>query len=158
MVERVNMTMPDDMRDRFEAWRAEQYKQTGRIPSQADAARILVHKGLCADGFETSVFEPSKQAWGYIPDETDRSVSATEECDHTRLTKICPVCGPSVNEQSEQVRDFDDTQSAYAVIEEAFFPQDPDVAPTETSVNATPDQERKCSYPPNPRNHRASNP
>lgn len=51
MGERVNMTIPDDMRDRFEAWRADQYKQTGRIPSLADAARILVHRGLVADGF-----------------------------------------------------------------------------------------------------------
>lgn len=52
MSERVNMTIPDDMRDRFEAWRAEQYKQTGRIPSLADTARILVHKGLEAEGFQ----------------------------------------------------------------------------------------------------------
>lgn len=51
MPERINMTIPDDMRDRFEAWRADQYKQTGRIPSLADAARILIHKGLVADGF-----------------------------------------------------------------------------------------------------------
>lgn len=52
MDERVNMTMGDEMRDRFEAWRADQYKKTGRIPSLADAARVLVHKGLVADGFE----------------------------------------------------------------------------------------------------------
>ena len=52
MTERVNMTLPDDLRDRFEAWRADQYKQTGRIPTLCDAARILVHKGLVADGFK----------------------------------------------------------------------------------------------------------
>ena len=52
MTERVNMTMPNDLRDRFEAWRADQYKQTGRIPTLCDAARILVHKGLVADGFK----------------------------------------------------------------------------------------------------------
>lgn len=51
MAERINMTMDDEMRDRVEAWRAEQQRQTGRIPSLADAARILVHKGLVADGF-----------------------------------------------------------------------------------------------------------
>ena len=49
---RVNMTMPKEMRDRFEAWRADQYTKTGRIPSMADGARILVHRGLVADGFE----------------------------------------------------------------------------------------------------------
>lgn len=49
---RVNMTMEDEMRDRFEAWRAKQYEETGRIPSMADAARILLHKGLVADGFK----------------------------------------------------------------------------------------------------------
>lgn len=48
------MTMPEDMRDRFEAWRADQYEKTGRIPSLADAARILVHKGLVADGFKAT--------------------------------------------------------------------------------------------------------
>ena len=52
MSERINMTIPDDMRDRFEAWRADQYKKTGRIPSLADAARTLIHKGLLADGFK----------------------------------------------------------------------------------------------------------
>ena len=52
MSERVNLTIPDDMRDRFEAWRAAQYQETGRIPSLADAARVLIHKGLVADGFE----------------------------------------------------------------------------------------------------------
>lgn len=51
MAERINLTIPDDMRDRFEAWRAAQYKETGRIPSLADAARILIHKGMVADGF-----------------------------------------------------------------------------------------------------------
>jgi len=51
MIERINMTIDDDMRDRFEAWRAKQYQETGRIPSLADSARILVHKGLVADGF-----------------------------------------------------------------------------------------------------------
>lgn len=49
MSERINMTIPDDLRDRFEAWRADQYRQTGRIPSLADAARILIHKGLMAE-------------------------------------------------------------------------------------------------------------
>lgn len=52
MSERVNMTFPDDLRDRFEAWRADQYKQTGRIPTLSDAARILVHKGLVAEAFK----------------------------------------------------------------------------------------------------------
>lgn len=52
MPERVNMTMDDELRDRVEAWRAEQHRTTGRIPSLADAARVLVHKGLLADGFE----------------------------------------------------------------------------------------------------------
>ena len=52
MAERINMTIPDDLRDRFEAWRAGQYQETGRIPSLADAARILIHKGLSADGFK----------------------------------------------------------------------------------------------------------
>ncbi len=52
MPERMNMTMDDELRDRFEAWRAGQYKETGRIPSLADGARILVHKGLVADGFK----------------------------------------------------------------------------------------------------------
>lgn len=52
--ERVNTTMDRELRDRFEAWRAEQYRQTGRIPALADAARILIHKGLVADGFETA--------------------------------------------------------------------------------------------------------
>lgn len=51
MTDRVNMTIPDDMRDRFEAWRARQYNLTGRIPSLAEAARILIHKGLCSEGF-----------------------------------------------------------------------------------------------------------
>lgn len=51
MSERINMTIPDDMRDRFEAWRAKQYEETGRIPSLADAARILIHRGLAGDGF-----------------------------------------------------------------------------------------------------------
>lgn len=49
MAERINMTIADDLRDRFEAWRAEQYRHTGRIPSLADAARILIHKGLMAE-------------------------------------------------------------------------------------------------------------
>jgi hypothetical protein len=53
MSERVNTTMPDELRDRVEAWRADQYTKTGRIPSQADAARILIHRGLVADGFPT---------------------------------------------------------------------------------------------------------
>lgn len=57
MPERINMTIPDDLRDRFEAWRADQYRQTGRIPSLADAARILVHKGLIADGFGAATDE-----------------------------------------------------------------------------------------------------
>ena len=52
MTERVNMTMPDELRDRFEAWRSDQYKQTGRIPTLCDAGRILVHKGLVAEGFK----------------------------------------------------------------------------------------------------------
>lgn len=53
MGERLNMTMDDALRDRFEAWRAVQYQTTGRIPILADGARILVHKGLVADGFPT---------------------------------------------------------------------------------------------------------
>lgn len=52
MSDRVNLTISDDMRDRFEAWRAEQYKWSGRIPSMADACRTLIHKGLVADGFK----------------------------------------------------------------------------------------------------------
>ena len=36
---------------RFEAWRADQYRKTGRIPSLADAARMLLHRGLEVDGF-----------------------------------------------------------------------------------------------------------
>lgn len=51
MSDRINMTIPDDMRDRFEEWRADQYRKTGRIPSLADSARILIHRGLAADGF-----------------------------------------------------------------------------------------------------------
>lgn len=51
---RINMTLPEELRDRFEAWRADQYRQTGRIPSLADAARVLVHKGLAADGFDAA--------------------------------------------------------------------------------------------------------
>lgn len=54
MSERINMTIPNDLRDRFEAWRAAQYRETGRIPSLADAARILIHKGLSADGFKAT--------------------------------------------------------------------------------------------------------
>ncbi|MCK5446072.1 MAG: hypothetical protein KAI73_10660 [Rhodospirillaceae bacterium] len=50
MTERINMTMDEELRERFEEWRADQYQATGRIPSLADAARILVHKGLVADG------------------------------------------------------------------------------------------------------------
>jgi hypothetical protein len=67
MSDRVNMTMPDEMRDRFEAWRAEQYRQMGRIPSLADAARILVHKGLDAEGFRhktASVGKPDARTPG----------------------------------------------------------------------------------------------
>ncbi len=59
MSERINTTMPDELRDRFEAWRADQYKKTGRIPSLADGARILLHKGLVAEGFKTA---PDKKA------------------------------------------------------------------------------------------------
>ena len=54
MPERINMTMPKELRDRFEAWRADQYQKNGRIPSLADAARILVHRGLVADGFASA--------------------------------------------------------------------------------------------------------
>ncbi len=43
---RINMTVGPDLRDRIEAWRAAQYKETGRVPSLADATRILIHKGL----------------------------------------------------------------------------------------------------------------
>lgn len=50
MADRINMTMDAPMRDRFEAWRAKQYEAKGRIPTLADAARELVHKGLLADG------------------------------------------------------------------------------------------------------------
>ncbi len=50
-IERINMTMDDALRDRFEAWRSDQYQETGRIPSLADAARTLVHKGLISEGF-----------------------------------------------------------------------------------------------------------
>lgn len=53
-VKRVNTTMDRELRDRFEAWRADQYVKTGRIPALADAARILIHKGLVADGFGTA--------------------------------------------------------------------------------------------------------
>ena len=55
--ERINMTVPPELRDRFEAWRADQYKKTGRIPSLADTARILVHRGLVADGFKPTEAE-----------------------------------------------------------------------------------------------------
>ena len=41
MGERINMTMEDEMRDRFEAWRAKQYEETGRIPTLCDSARII---------------------------------------------------------------------------------------------------------------------
>ena len=58
MTERVNMTMEDSLRDRFEAWRAGEYKKTGRIPTICDAARILVHKGLVAEGFADGGAEP----------------------------------------------------------------------------------------------------
>jgi len=60
MPERINMTMDDALRDRFEAWRAKQYQATGRIPSLADSARILVHKGLVADGFHPAGREAIK--------------------------------------------------------------------------------------------------
>lgn len=49
--ERVSVPMDADLRNRVEAWRAEQHAKTGRIPSLADAARVLVHIGLVADGF-----------------------------------------------------------------------------------------------------------
>ena len=61
MGERVGMTIEDDMRDRFEAWRAKQYEETGRIPNMADASRILVHKGLIADGFPAKHPQGGKQ-------------------------------------------------------------------------------------------------
>lgn len=51
MIERVNMTMDGDLLDRFKAWRADQETKTGRVPNLADAARVLVHKGLVAEGF-----------------------------------------------------------------------------------------------------------
>jgi hypothetical protein len=51
--DRINMTLDHDMFARFEAWRASQYGKTGRIPTLADAARTLIHKGLVSDGFQT---------------------------------------------------------------------------------------------------------
>jgi len=54
MTDRINMTLNPEIRDRFEAWRAMQYRETGRIPSLADAARVLIHRGLVADGFLTA--------------------------------------------------------------------------------------------------------
>ena len=53
MSERLNITMSDDLRKRIEMWRAAQYKSTGRIPSLIDAARVLLHKGLVSEGFDT---------------------------------------------------------------------------------------------------------
>ncbi len=50
-MDRINMTLNDEIRGRFEAWRADQYRKTGRIPSLADAARMLLHRGLEVDGF-----------------------------------------------------------------------------------------------------------
>ena len=45
------MTISGEMRDRIEAWRVDQHKKTGRIPTLADAARMLVHIGLRKEGF-----------------------------------------------------------------------------------------------------------
>ena len=53
MSERVNMTMSDELRERMELWRAAQFNSTGRIPSLIDAARVLIHKGLVFEGFDT---------------------------------------------------------------------------------------------------------
>ncbi len=53
MTERVNMTMSDDLRARMEQWRAAQFDSTGRIPSLIDTARVLIHKGLVFEGFDT---------------------------------------------------------------------------------------------------------
>ena len=49
--ERINTSMDDEMRARVEAWRAAHYEKNGAIPTQADAVRILIHRGLVADGF-----------------------------------------------------------------------------------------------------------
>jgi hypothetical protein len=51
MSERINMTVGGELRDRLEAWRADQYEHQGRIPSLSDAARILIHQGLVSAGF-----------------------------------------------------------------------------------------------------------
>ena len=48
---RINTTVTGELRDRVEAWRAAQYKKNGSIPELTEAARILMHKGLVADGF-----------------------------------------------------------------------------------------------------------
>lgn len=47
---RLNLTMNDELRDRVEKWRASQYQENGFIPSLTDAAKILLHKGLVAEG------------------------------------------------------------------------------------------------------------
>ena len=52
--DRVNSTFTGDVRVRMEKWRAGQVAETGRIPDLAETVRILVHKGLVAEGFNTS--------------------------------------------------------------------------------------------------------
>ena len=49
---RVNTTFDGDVRLRIEKWRAAQVEQTGRVPELTEAVRLLVHKGLVADGFK----------------------------------------------------------------------------------------------------------
>lgn len=51
---RVNSTFTGAVRQRMEQWRAAQVEATGRIPDLAETVRILVHKGLAAEGFEAT--------------------------------------------------------------------------------------------------------
>lgn len=51
MSERINVTVGGELRDRLEAWRANQYERQGRIPSLSDTARVLIHQGLVSAGF-----------------------------------------------------------------------------------------------------------
>jgi len=57
---RVNTTFDPAVRDRIELWRAAQVEATGRIPDLTDAVRVLVHKGLVAEGFSVESKEQSE--------------------------------------------------------------------------------------------------
>lgn len=52
MSERINIVLSDDMRDKFEAWRARQYEVSGRIPSLTEGLRMLIQEALEKDGGE----------------------------------------------------------------------------------------------------------